>query len=178
MAEAARERMATRREPITVTVDIGASKPVEFVAKPLPWTKRNDVGDAVNLMYGAALTHELQATRDEEGNLTALQGGLFEKGMDYRGLFVLGYSEYDVDDDGEVSVKAEPPKSLMGAFNRLEFDQMIEVLTAVLDVNGLDRIKHLLDPERKKALLIGESGPPISETTDAGEKQESVTASG
>ena len=166
-------RRVTRREPITTTVVLGGGKEVEFIAHPLPWRKRNDFGEALNSMYSAALNEELKIDTNAEGVAVGLVGGFFDAHMDYPGLFTLGYSTYD----DELNA-IEPAAALTKTFDQLDFDPMIEVLGAVLEVNGLERIAHLLDPERKVLRLTGASESANEETTSAGEKMESPSDSG
>ena len=124
------ERRVTRHEPITTVVEIDG-KDVTFVAKPLPWRKRNDLGEALLRMFGDALDKVVQAGMDK-------QGMLIDAVFDYGTVWVLAYP------DGK---KAD--------FEALDFDEMVEVLTAGLLVNGLDRLAYVLDPDRKKDLMTG-----------------------
>lgn len=167
-----RERKTTRREPISITAELANGDEHKFDAKPLPWRVRNDLGEAINAMYANALNLEIRALTDDDGNVTGLQGSMFEKVMDYPGLFIFAFSEWEIDDAGEAKAKKPPSKADTAAFNQIDFDQMIEVLVAALDVNGLDRLVHLLDPERKKAPLTGASEPQTETPTDDGMKTE------
>jgi hypothetical protein len=177
--EEARERRVTRREPITVTVELNNGKEAVFEAKPLPWRKRLDLGDMLAKMYTAGFTAELQPLRDpESGAFLGVTGGLFEAAMDYPALFEICYTEWEITDDGEIVVKNPPAKDVQRNFNSLDFDQIVEVLSANLVVNGLDRIIHLLDPDRKTPPLTGASASANEETTNAGEKTDSATDSG
>jgi len=171
---AAEDRRATRREPITVTVETTKGKTVQFVAKPIPWRKRNDLGDALISMYAVGLNGMATEMRDADGNLVGLESHLFESGLDYETLFSLGYAEYDVNDAGEI-VAQEIPSALMGSFRMLDFDAQVEVCEAALTANSLERLSHLLDPDRKKDLMIGESVEPLIED---GSKTELLTDSG
>jgi hypothetical protein len=176
--EQARERRVTRREPITVIVDSDDGE-VVFEAKPLPWRKRLDLGEALSRMYTAGFTAELQPMYDPESHaLIGVAGGLFEAAIDYNALFILCYTEWQANDAGDLIVKNDPPKKLASAFNSLDYDQIVEVLSANLAVNGLDRIAHLLDPQRKAPPLTGASESASEETTDAGAKTDSATDSG
>lgn len=174
---AVEERRATRHEPITVSVTTIKDKLATFVAKPLPWRKRNDFGDALIMQYTVGINGMARDLRDEEGNITGLESHLFESVIDYESLFMFGYSDWDVDDNGEL-VATEPPKEQMGAFRLLDFDGQLEVLEAALAVNSLERLSHLLDPDRKSGPAIGESEAPIAAETDDGSKTELPTDSG
>jgi len=156
----------TRHEPITTTV--GGHT---FEAVPLPWRKRNDVGEMLIRSYNDALGKLIAGVTDAEGNVIAIEGALFESLLDYDGLYALMYSPRD--DTGTLTGL---DKKQTAAFEALDFDSMIDVLAAGLTVNGLERMEHMLDPDRKKVPAIGESGEVIDPTSD-GPKMESSTDS-
>jgi hypothetical protein len=155
------ERRVTRREPVTTVVVLDNGKEATFAAVPLPWRKRIEYGEALNRMYSASFNQMLQGIRNDADELVGIEGTLFEASMDYPALFALGYPDRKVEE-----------------LDALDFDQMIEVLHAVLTVNGLGRLTHMLDPDRKKVLTTGESEPATAATIDAGEKTDSATDSG
>lgn len=158
-------RRATRREPIEVPTELPDGSEVVFTAKPMPWRLRADFGELINKQFTGAINKALEAVRDESGQFTGLEGELVERNIDYPGIFVFAFTTYKVSEDG--SIESEPPSERDHAIfsNLLEFDQMIAILDAALEVNGLERLGHMLDP-RKKDPMIGESETPTSDPTN------------
>lgn len=162
---------ATRREPVTTKAG-----GVSFKAVPLPWQKRNDLGDAVVAQYSLAFNNVLRSMRDENDQVIGIEGALFETGLDYPTLFLLAYSTYEYDEKTDDLKPSDPPVELRRAFKMLDFEDMLEVLVGALKANGLDRLEHMLDPDRKKGPATGESASP-AETSD-GQKTELPSDSG
>lgn len=151
---AVQTRSVTRREPIVITVDTGGKEPLTFEAHPLPWRKRNDLGELLLQSYSNTLNQLVAGAQSGDG-IASMSVGLFEQGLDYLGLFAIAY-----------------PNVKESALDALDFDQMVEVLSAALEVNGFDRLVHMLDPDRKKGPTTGENETPTEATTDAGPKTE------
>lgn len=139
----------TRREPIAIKIGTHS-----FVAAPLPWRKRNDLGEAIVQSYGKALQQSIFSTgsKDADGN-EIIDFHFGEASIDYEAVIKLAY----------------PDGPDMEAFDSLTFGQLVdEVLEAALVVNGLERQRYMLD--LGKAAL----GPePSGQTDDAGPRIES-----
>lgn len=166
------DRRATRHEPITTTVLLRSGKELSFIATPAPWRERNDLGEAVLKMYTAAMNNLINTSINADSTVS-IEGSLFESQMNYDELYALTYGPRDEND------KLLPlTKEQKADFTRIDFDSMIDVLEAGLIVNGLDRMTHMLDPDRKKDQPTGESEPATPAPIDAGEKMELPTASG
>lgn len=154
---ASTDRRVTRREPITVKVDVEGQE-TTFLAHPLPWKQRNDFGNLVLSEYSDAITRLLDK-EEEDGVVKRLTPKLFESVMDYPKLFAVGFAGVQESD-----------------FEKLDFDQMLVVLGAALEVNGLERYSHMLDPDRVKDPATGVS--EVEAPAEDGSKMESSTASG
>src|SRR5687768_2431977 len=115
-------RRVTRREPMTMVVELTDGKEVLFEAHPLPWKQRNDLGDALVMMYSGQLTRLLAQSRDPEGNIVSGEANLWEATIDYPALLLLAY-----------------PKQDQKHLDALDFDGLVAVLEMALEVNGLER---------------------------------------
>jgi hypothetical protein len=133
-------RQAHRREPIEVEVSTGDV----WVAKPLVWTERNDLGDLIVKANTESLNAMVRLyAEDVDGiNLPQLELGLSQKIKDWTPILTLAY---------KVEAAALVP---------LEFDDCVELALAALDVNALGELKHLVDPNSPTPMLLG--GPSTS----------------
>lgn len=140
------KRIVSRREPIVVDVEgVG-----EFSAHPLPWRKRNDFGNLISEQYIASLNVILgQSKPAEEGQVQRIS--LIESGLDYIAYLELAFPDMPKDD-----------------FEALDFDAVVTVLTAALEINGLDRMVFMIDPAKKGPET--EPEPDEGEEADAGGK--------
>lgn len=169
-----RKHVVSRREPITTTVTLADGREVQFAAREIPrWRARNDFANEVVLQYTAAMNEWLHSVMTED-NEVLLQGQAFEAVIDYGRLFHLAYGNYEQYEPQNKTVIAPPPE-LAKAFEELDFDGMIAVLNAALEINGLERQQYMLD--RSKKDLDQPMNPP-SQSGDAGPKMESSPASG
>lgn len=137
----------TRREPIVVKFEKST-----FVAEPLPWRKRNDLGEAIVQSYGAALQQSLASTvTDADGN-EQIDLHFAEAQIAYDKIIPLAFPGNDAAD-----------------FADLPFEVLVdEVLEAALVVNGLERQRYMLDMGKAVA------GPELSAPgSDDGPKIES-----
>jgi hypothetical protein len=115
-----------RRPPITIELDSG----LELVARPLPWQARNDLGDMIMKDYIQAMNESLQALKKDDDSPPELVGGLADKIKHLDEMFKAAFP--DVTDE-----------SLLAS---LTYEQLIACLLAALDVNKLEVLKVLVDP--------------------------------
>lgn len=153
----AETRIVSRREPIVI--EVGGDIP-DFVAEPLPWRRRNDLGVVIRDAFNAAVGIVRAMAKDKEADADAPEVPMFESLMDYPKVGVLCYPTRSAED-----------------FEALTFDALIAVLGAALDVNGLERVKDLLDPGRSD---LPNAVPPtvtlVPEPIGDGQKMESSPA--
>lgn len=151
-----RVRVASRREPIITVVEVDGKK-LKFEAKPISrWRARNDAGNKVVAEYTKAMNAFVHGYN--EGDDFLLTGQLFEHAMPYLDLFEAFYPDGPKDD-----------------FELLDYDSMIAVLDAALEVNDLQSQAYMLDPRKKEQRL--ETNSPSS-SADDGAKMESSADSG
>lgn len=147
------DRVHSRREPIEVIVEGIDGKPHTFVAKPLGWRRRNDLGKAIVESYSKTLNESIfEVVKDPETGNDRYNFHFAEATIDYDGILAVGF-----------------PDNTKGDFDDLTFEDLVDkVLEAALAVNGLERQRHMLD--LGKAPVAPESPPPDG---DDGEKTES-----
>lgn len=122
-------RQAYRREPIEV--DLGGEV---ILVGPISWLKRNDFGNEVMRQNTEIMNEALQiyVNEDAENAVPHLTAKFSEKFTDPYALFDLG-----LDEETSKQVKAVDP---------LYENQIVEILLAICDVNRLETLKPLLDP--------------------------------
>jgi hypothetical protein len=127
-------RQAHRREPIEVVMDDGRV----FEARPLPWLDRNALGALIVQQTLADLNEMVRVYVDPETTAPQLDLEFSEKLKDPIPVLRLIYPDREV-----------------GDFTDLTRDEITELLLAGVDVNGLERIRHLVDPNSQTPMLNG-----------------------
>lgn len=117
----AERRQAHRREPIIVVV-----REEELEARPLPWLKRNDLGNAVIRQYTEMMNSTMRSFINADG-APELEMYLNDKLKNPLEILSLGYPD--------LKVKPE-----------WEYPELYELIFASLDVNDLEHLKELVDP--------------------------------
>lgn len=153
-------RQVTRRDPIIIETSQG-----EFVAKPVPWRMRNDLGDGVIQSYIDSTNEFLGAFKT--GPDGKLIGGVFDdKAFDWNAVLALAFPDMDHE-----------------VFDKLDIWEMREVLLASLEVNDLESIKHMIDPNSPapepmtKNTEVGSGAEPDGQKTISSEDSgDQVTA--
>jgi len=120
-------RQAFRREPIEV--DLGGDRII--VVAPLPWERRNDFGNEVIQQHVTILNDAVKIYVEPDTNIPQLQAKLGEKFTDPVQLLQIG-----LDAGAFETAMAEP----------LFMNQVVEILIAICDVNELEQVKALVDP--------------------------------
>lgn len=122
----AERRQAHRREPIEVEV-----RERVFEAHPLPWLRRNNLGNEIMSQYADLLNSSLRAVQDGEDENAAprLEMYLNDKISDPVEILRMGYPNEDV-----------------SAYEDLDYDEIMELIYATLEVNQLESLRGLVDP--------------------------------
>lgn len=120
-------RQAFRKEPIEI--DFGDNRTVSV--GPLPWQERNDFGDEVIRQYLQILNEAVLLYVDPDTGAPQLEAKLGEKFSDPQALMKLGLSEDDF------KTVQDPP---------LGQNQIVIVLLAIAEVNDLQQLYPMLDP--------------------------------
>lgn len=129
----AERRQVARPEPIELEV-----RGKVFVAEPLPWMICNDLGNNI-LQQNTEATNNL-VKMYVEGNIPQLEVLFKQKISDWYSVLKIAY-----------------PKMKPEDFQDLHPFECSELLCASLEVNGLDHLKHLVDPNSPTPDSSGES---------------------
>jgi len=123
-------RQAVRRQAITVVVG-----KTEFVANPLFWMARNDLGNEILRQYAELTNESIKAFADDSGvpQLTLIIG---DKLKDPMKVLSMGYPEVD-------------------GWPDMTWDEILELILASCDVNGLENLKTLVDPNSPAPTNLG-----------------------
>lgn len=117
-------RRAVKTEPIVVEVYNGDT----FTAQPLYWLDRNELGSEILRQYGDSTNEAIKSFMDESGT-PQLSLELNDKLKDPIKVLEMAYPE----------VKGWKDK-------RLTWPEILELIFASLEVNSLERLKDLVDP--------------------------------
>jgi hypothetical protein len=132
----AERRQATRRKPIEVEVEDGRV----FTAHPLPWMQANDLGSEI---VNQNLENANQLVRmwiSDEG-LPQLQMQFQKKISNWQSILRMAFPE--VSDEMWTTPRV------------LDESECAELMLAALDVNHLEHIKHLIDPNSPTPTIPG-----------------------
>lgn len=141
----AERRQAARREPIEVELADGRV----FTAHPLPWMVANDLGNEI-VRQNLEAANELVNLWVNDAGLPQLQMQFAKKISDWKGLFSTAYPN-------EPEEKWHDPHDP-------SLDESADLILAALDVNHLEHIKHLVDPNYQPPMNPG--GTDISQETE------------
>jgi hypothetical protein len=150
-------RQAHRRESIEVGV---RERVVE--ARPLPWMKRNDLGNEIMRQYSDMLNSTLRAYVDDRTDqkdsespvVPQLEIYLNDKIRDPGTVVRLGYPDYhNTEEDTKF-------------FEELEYPEMLELIYASLDVNQLESLRELVDPNATAPEKNGGANSPGEDQND------------
>ena len=148
-------RQVHRRKPIVLITEENG----EFIAKPLEWQKRNDLGEEV-LQQNVAITNEaVKLFKDEAGSIL-VDAKLQEPLSDPFKILGMAYPDKKPED-----------------FEGLSFDEIFELIHVALDVNHLERLWRLLDPNSNPPEENGGTNSSAGEMTElvpTGPKTEST----
>jgi hypothetical protein len=152
-------RQVHRREPIIIELDGGR----EFEARPLPWLKRNELGNEV-VSQGVSRVNEFVRMYVEETDvgkvIPQLEMTFVDRLSDYPKILRMAYPQYE--------------DSL---FDDLSFEEILELIGAALEVNKLEPLRPLIDPNSPSPIETGLSEPSIGVVAEDGPKMESTADS-
>lgn len=120
-------RQAFRREPIEVELDPETS----VLVAPIPWEQRNDFGNEIIRQHVEAINEAVRVYIDPSSGIPQLEAKLTDKFTDPASLLSLGLLSGVWD-----SLKGQP----------LYYNQITELLIAICEVNQLDQLRPLVDP--------------------------------
>lgn len=127
-------RQAFRREPIEI--DLGG----QIVSiGPISWEKRNDFGNELVGQHARILNEAVKVYVDEASGAPQLELKLAQKFEDAGLLLQLGLTP---------EAKDQLPQDLY-------FNQVVEILLAICDINDLPQLKQLIDPNSPSPTLLG-----------------------
>lgn len=128
----AERRQAHRREPIIVELPSG----VEIEVHPLPWQARNDVGDEI-INQSQEITNEaIRVYVDQTSGAPQLEMRLNEKLRDPGMIVAMGLPGVEIPSD-------------------TTYSEIHEIIYAILDVNDLEKLRPLVDPNFQTPTTIG-----------------------
>jgi hypothetical protein len=146
-------RQVHRRQPIVVVLDSG----LELVAKPLPLMARNDLGDEIVKQSANVINEFVQVWVDEESGLPKLAAKYHDKLTDFFAVLCLAYPDHkDVQE-----------------LTTCTYEEILELIYAALEVNGLTHLKALVDPNLITPTNNGGNDISAGITTLLGQKTES-----
>lgn len=141
----AERRQAARREPIEISTEDGRV----FTAHPLPWMQASDLGNNI-LEQNIQSANELVHLWVNDAGLPELQMKFSQKITDWQTPLRLAYPN-------------EPEEKWHEPFD-LSSDELAEILLVALEVNHLEHIKHLVDPNSPTPMKPG--GTNTSQATE------------
>ena len=154
----AERRQAARREPIETELQDGRV----FTAHPLPWMVANDLGNEI-VRQNLEAANDLVKLWVGDAGLPEIQMQFEKKISDWKALFVIAYPN-------EPEEKFNDPQ-------QPSLDESADLILAALDVNHLEHVKHLVDPNYQPPMTPGgiaslategESSTKTASTPDSG----------
>jgi hypothetical protein len=143
-------RQVHRREPIIVELDGGR----EFEARPLPWLKRNELGNEI-VTQGVGRVNEFVRMYVEENDvgkvIPQLEMTFIDRLSNYPKILQMAYPQYEAT-----------------LFDDLSFEEILELIGASLEVNKLEPLRPLIDPNSPSPMETGLPEPSIGEVAEVG----------
>ena len=129
-------RQVHRREPIEVVFDDGKT----YLARPLPWTARNDLGDEILQQNLEAVNEAVKIfVTDVDGTqVPQLSGVMKNKITDWSSVLRKAFPDIEVIE-----------------FSSYTNEELAELTIASLEVNGLEHLRDLVDPNSPTPMLPG-----------------------
>lgn len=140
----AERRQAARREPIEVELQDGRV----FTAEPLPWMEANDLGNKILQEQAASVNEAVRLFMDD--NVPQLDVTLHLKVNDWQPVLNLAYPKNTLQDWSE---PAAPSR-----------DECADLIIASLEVNNLEHLIPLVDPNSQPPTNLGGQGTSESGT--------------
>ena len=155
----AERRQAVRREPIETEIDDGRV----FVAKPLPWMAAGDLGNEILRQNVESSNELIRMYTDPDSGLPQLEMKLKQKISDWQVPLLLAYPDNKKEDFTEPRI--------------LDIDESAALLLAAMEVNHLDHLNHLVDPNFNPPTLNGGIDSSTAEGEVLGQRIESMVGS-
>jgi hypothetical protein len=130
-------RQAVRREPIEVEVQDKV-----YTAKPRTWIEAGDIGNEILRQNSEATNNAVRMYM--EGDIPQLETTLRRKIENWDSLLLLGYPGYE-----------------RGEFAPYDLDECFELGKAMLEVNHLEYLLDLIDPNSPPPDLNGGNEPSV-----------------
>lgn len=140
----AERRQAVRREPIEVEV-----RGTVYKAEPLPWLVANEIGNIIVTQNAEAANNAVRMYATED-NIPQLEAALKRNVSDYGAFLIKGY-----------------PGTKKEEYDPYDADELFELSKAMLEVNHLDYLINLIDPNSASPT---ESGGTATPEVGAGQK--------
>ena len=150
-------RQVTRNLPIECEVADGRV----FIAHPLPWMKANDFGNEVIQQNAAAMNEFVRMWVNDDG-LPQLEWQFKAKISDWHSLLKIAFPEV-------TDKQWSEPRSL-------DTEECVQLALAACEVNHLEHLKHLIDPNSQTPTIPGGNDTSESAGTN-GQKTESTPSS-
>lgn len=128
-------RQAFRREPIEIDLD----ETTTISVGPIPWERRTDFGNEVMRQHVEVINETVRLYADPDTGVPQLEAKLGEKFNDPKELLRLGLAE----------------ETFQSLPTNLYFNQIVEILKACCEVNGLTQLIPLIDPNSTTPTLLG-----------------------
>jgi hypothetical protein len=146
-------RQVSRREPIEVEV-----RGRVFVAEPLPWQVVGDLGNEIVRQNAEAANEAIRLYVQDD--IPQLDLKLAQKISDWMALLKIAFPQNSKED-----------------FLDLDIDEVSELILASVDVNHLQHLRHLVDPNFQTPTNLGGTSTSEGMMTDPGLKIESMLSS-
>lgn len=153
----AERRQATRRDPIEVEVDDGRI----FTAHPLPWLRANELGNEI-VRQNVESANDLVSLWMNDADMPQIEMKFKQKISDWGPVIGIAFPDEPLE-------KWNEPRAL-------GHEELAECVMASLEVNHLEHLKHLVDPNSQTPLtngglssILGEGiGTKTTSTPDSG----------
>lgn len=152
-------RQVHRRESIEVETTTGDV----LVARPLPWLVRNDLGDIIVKSHQDGINEIARMfvmdvqTDGDVTRVPQIELGLQQKIRDW----------------APILMKAYPDQLSPELLERLEFEDCVELAITALEVNHLEQLRDLVDPNAPSPTIPGGADSTEPAGTEATPKIES-----
>jgi hypothetical protein len=145
-------RQAHRRETITVALVNGK----EFVAEPLHWMERNDLGNEILRQSQEMVNESMRLYVDAASGAPQVELMLDTKLNDFPKILMMAY----------------PGTKRQDYEGNIYYEDFLELIYAALDVNSLTHLRRLVDPNfQSPEKNGGENSSGVQEMLDIQKKQ-------
>lgn len=154
----AERRQAARREPIEIETADGRV----FIAHPLPWMQANDLGNEI-MRQNVEAANDLVHMWIDDAGLPELQMAFHVKIKDWNSVLKLAFPG---EDEAKFHDPADPSS-----------DECADLVIASLEVNHLEHLRHLVDPNSPTPMKPGGTSSSQETEGESGTKTTSMPSS-